>query len=1525
MKRPNITFSNKRIWFGLSSIFLLVVAFAVGMASNSMAATGSFDREGYLPSLGDTSDFDRAWISVTDSTANTSSSQDTITVTVKTSTNATSFILKETGTNTGVFTSNAGTQPVTYPVGTTSGYVEDFNTGSHNFPALGSSITGLNLKELSANSGGNAESGLSGELTVVSGDTLQLLYGGSTLDSKPVKTNSGDVVFSPSAVSAINTNLLSNANVILTITDQDENLNPVARDVIGFADGSVVLSGNLGTGSSRVQIEAIDQTTGSTLSLGGTSVIAKNIMLVENGQNTGVFVASGKVFGSTTASVNGNVTVGTSTYTGTDITLGSGPSATFKIIETNATGQIGVYFANTNLPVLGYVSPTSKSFPGTSSLSLSSVVALGTNTSLFGATITSDNQGTSSSGLIKLIDGNNYCLVAISSFSVGNGTSGVIAGSTTVSLDSFQLAGPRSGDTLRVSFLDELNNGGISGTVTGTAAYGVSGVTGTVAQNNDLPDINDYLTITVVDANLNTVTSTKESVSAGSGLWNGTTTDNRGDILKVKSYTQNTKTIGVSHPDGFGVGTQSVRISSTDNSLVWIVPTSAGTFSSPLSSGVTSFALGTESVSAIPLVKGVSSEADSFLSSASTSSLVATLDGVDNSVEISPDGTRWISVPIYETGANSSTFVGTIGFDYTAVRLTTSTSKSITTLISDFTGTSTILFDGTLGTNASNVIGTGSVVRILDGSNQEYAEVCSVGTSSVSVTKLANSTAFIPSKTYVQVVGNDMSRLDTISDGIVLSRIGGICDGTYRVRYNDALGSGNVYMGGNTLAVTASNFGFVTYDASLSTNVTGNSGPDTFIVATLIDQDLNTSIADKQTTSEDDNASGKKISDENGLGIPSAASGSNTAFINGGTSKIVYASKLSSLTSNSLDIGVNTIDFPLTETANNSGTFKGSFQLSSSTTTSNASDLLKVSNGESVFVTYIDGPNGSCDTFNVVTDPISIITTLGVISLSKDSAYLSGDTVVASVVDADRNTTTSEDALTSAVKISGANYNIGDDVFLNLAETGGNTGSFVATFTTTSGNTSGTAIKSIQGGVLSIVYTDTSPQNETASQLLGLSACDADMAFDGDVFGLNSFATVTLSDCERNSNSSNVQTLLNDVFITASSGANTKMRIVETGIDTGVFTGSIKLVSTGGTVEFSQIQAVAGDTLLISYFDTITIDGTTKQVSDTATVSDVIVGNITGRVTDAATGAGINGASVTVEGTGLQGTTASVQGLDGIYVIQNVPAGAQTIAVAANGFTSTSQDVTVVAGNPNQQTGANIFSFALTGTVGTPTPTPTGSPTPTPTPGGVGNIAGRVTDADTGAGINGASVTVEGTGLQGTTASVQGQDGVYVIQNVPVGAQTLIADAVGFTISSQDVTVLAGNPNPQTGANIFNFVLTTAGTPTPTPTPTPEPCVPVEMTASQKKLKIVKEQSAEEIITVVCGDDSGSVNRLVQATITSGKKKITVSPPSALTDANGQATFTITATTKTGPAKVKFQDATRPNVKVNVNVTVKNK
>ncbi|KKP92357.1 MAG: hypothetical protein UR94_C0001G0042 [Parcubacteria group bacterium GW2011_GWA2_36_10] len=172
MERPKT--SKKISWFSIVSVFMLAVALAVGVSTNAQAATGSFDRDNYFPSYGDsTNDFDRAWLSVTDSSGNTTSARDTITVTVKAGSNSASFVLQETGTASAIFTTSASTQSTTYPVGTISGYVEDFGAGSHNFPGLGTSVVGLNLKELVANTGGDTSTGSDAYLTVSSGNTLE--------------------------------------------------------------------------------------------------------------------------------------------------------------------------------------------------------------------------------------------------------------------------------------------------------------------------------------------------------------------------------------------------------------------------------------------------------------------------------------------------------------------------------------------------------------------------------------------------------------------------------------------------------------------------------------------------------------------------------------------------------------------------------------------------------------------------------------------------------------------------------------------------------------------------------------------------------------------------------------------------------------------------------------------------------------------------------------------------------------------------------------------------------------------------------------------------------------------------------------------------------------------------------------------------------------------------------------------------------------------------------------------------------
>ena len=1427
MERPKIN-SKKISWFSVVSVFMLAIALAVGVSTNAQAASGSFDRDNYFPSYSDTNDFDRAWLSVTDSAGNTTSIQDTITVTVKAGSNSTSFVLKETGGTTTVFTTTGSAQSVIYPVGTTSGYVEDFNAGSHNFPALGTSVVGLNLKELVANTGGDASTGSDASLTVSSGSTLELLYGGSTLDTANVKTNSGSFSFTPSSVSAVTTDSLSTANVILSITDQDENLDPVAKDVIGFADRSVLLSGSPATGTTRVQVEAIDQTTGSRLSIGSTPAVATHIMLVETGNNTGVFTANGAVFGSTTvasSSEKGNVTVGSSSaavYTGGDITLGNlttGPGVKFQIIETTASGRLGIIeigsttgAAGPQTPVaaLVYVSPAptllSTTWAGTTSASLSNVAAYGTTSVRFGATALL--LGTSSSGLIKLIEGSDYCLVAISQY-VGSTSSTIGLGATydsaggwvsnggsvTVTLGNFQVAGPRSGDTLKVSYLDELNAGGTSGTVTGNLAYGVSGETGTLAQNNAAPDINDLMTITVVDGNLNTSSSSSETVGAGTGLWGGTTTSNRGDRLTVKNYSTSLKQLSLSHPDGSRVGTQTVRISSTDNTYVWMVPnTLTSIFQDPLTSGSTTFSLGTQSVSTVPLVRGSSSGADSFLSSASTSSFVATLNGLDNTVEISPDGTQWISVPIVETGANSSTFVGTIGFDYTAARLTTNTALSVTSVISDYTGTSTLIFDSTSGYSTTDrldsFIGTGSVIRVFDGSVQEFAEVTSPGATSLTVTKLSNSTAFTPKNTWVQVVGNDMmtQRLDTNSAGTEYFRIGGYYGATYRFRYNDAVGASNAYLGGDTLAITTTNMGFTTYTGSLSTDITGTSGPDTYVVVTLVDQDLNTKTGDKQTTFEADRTTSGTgdiiFFNENGLGLPSGSSTGNVSrgFKNGGTAKILYASTLSSILSSSVDqaAGGNTIDFPLTETDNNTGTFKGSFQLSSGTATTQTTDLLKVSNGSNVYVYYNDSPNATAadnSSSYTATSPIAIVTSLGTLSLSKDTAFLSGDSVVATVVDVDRNSSlTSADTLTTALKLTGSNYSVGTDLTMNLVENGVNTGTFLATISTGSTTTGGGltvntgTIKTVQGGIANVIYTDTSPSASSATKNLSFSASDATLVFDADSYTLGTYALVTLVDAERNTSNTVAQSLLSDVFIQTSSTNSTKVRVVESGVDTGTFLGSIQVASSGDTTEFSKIKAAEGDTLKINYIDEVNTTGSSRTVTDTATVA----------------------------------------------------------AAAA-------------------------------------TPTPVTSPTATP--------------------------------VTSPTAT-------------PVTSPTALPPL-------PSPTELPPLPSPSP------VVSPTELPPLPSPvvSPTPTVCEAEKVTVSKTTLSLKRKKSGDVTVTVTGEDDCAVEGETVTATINAGgKKRISVSPTSATTDASGAATFTITAKKKTGNARVTFKAG---SVKKSITVKVK--
>ena len=71
----------------------------------------------------------------------------------------------------------------------------------------------------------------------------------------------------------------------------------------------------------------------------------------------------------------------------------------------------------------------------------------------------------------------------------------------------------------------------------------------------------------------------------------------------------------------------------------------------------------------------------------------------------------------------------------------------------------------------------------------------------------------------------------------------------------------------------------------------------------------------------------------------------------------------------------------------------------------------------------------------------------------------------------------------------------------------------------------------------------------------------------------------------------------------------------------------------------------------------------------------------------------------------------------------------------------------------------------------------------------------------------------------------------------------------------------------------------------------------------------MREEDGEVTVTV-SGDDGDCQAAGVTVTATTNKagaKRISISPTSAKTDANGEVTFTITAKNKTGNAKVTFK------------------
>ncbi len=180
---------------------------------------------------------------------------------------------------------------------------------------------------------------------------------------------------------------------------------------------------------------------------------------------------------------------------------------------------------------------------------------------------------------------------------------------------------------------------------------------------------------------------------------------------------------------------------------------------------------------------------------------------------------------------------------------------------------------------------------------------------------------------------------------------------------------------------------------------------------------------------------------------------------------------------------------------------------------------------------------------------------------------------------------------------------------------------------------------------------------------------------------------------------------------------------------------------------------------------TVTVVSGGNAVANFSLNEIVTTGSITGTVTDAEDGSALAGATVT------DGTRTALTDSSGAYTIDNVPPGTYGVTASKSGYQSSCLTVTVVLG------GTAVANFSLNEIATT------------------GSITGKVTGAEDGSPIAGATVT---DGARTTTTDAAGG---YTIANVPPGTYGVTASKSGYESSTSTVTVASG------GTAVMNFSL----------------------------------------------------------------------------------------------------------------------
>jgi len=302
----------------------------------------------------------------------------------------------------------------------------------------------------------------------------------------------------------------------------------------------------------------------------------------------------------------------------------------------------------------------------------------------------------------------------------------------------------------------------------------------------------------------------------------------------------------------------------------------------------------------------------------------------------------------------------------------------------------------------------------------------------------------------------------------------------------------------------------------------------------------------------------------------------------------------------------------LTETGLDTGVFQGSIPSSSAGGGANEDGTLQAAANDDLQADYVDAddPTDTSSDTAVVQTPSATRFTDATFVVDLD-AYPEDATIYVETTDLDEN---QDSGVAETVDVT-VTVNPGggpDDLeTVTLTETGVDTGVFQGSIGSSSAgggaNEDGT-LQAVASDGLQADYTDADDPTDTSSDTaLVLSASttrftDATFVVDMDAYPENSTIYVETTDVDENQDSGVAETV--DVTVTVNLGGGPDdvetVTLTETGVDTGVFQGSIPSSSVGpGADEDGTLQAAANDDLQVDYVDA---DDPTDTSSDTAVV-----------------------------------------------------------------------------------------------------------------------------------------------------------------------------------------------------------------------------------------------------------------------------------------------------------------------------------